>query len=232
MAFGAWGWALSPVNDENDPERGQYFGGTSMSCPVVAGDLALAESAWKMKHPGRRLPARTGRTCWPARPPTSATPLSTRAVASSTPPPRCVRSSTRATLSWPRSGPTQEPLELVGQGRRRRQGDTTIVVTNTGAKTERVTLEPTTFATFKTITHAPITLTGPDYIGAESFTVPAGTDFVRPGSRGRPGPPSRWRARCTTPRATSCRTARPTAATVTCRSTRSRCAGRPASGPS
>ena len=28
-----------------------------MACPVVAGDLALAESAWKMKHPGHRLPA-------------------------------------------------------------------------------------------------------------------------------------------------------------------------------
>ena len=35
----------------------QVFGGTSMACPVVAGDLALAESAWKMSHPGHSLPA-------------------------------------------------------------------------------------------------------------------------------------------------------------------------------
>ena len=35
----------------------QEFGGTSMAAPVCAGDLALAECAWKLSHPGQTLPA-------------------------------------------------------------------------------------------------------------------------------------------------------------------------------
>ena len=57
MGFGAYGWALIPSGQGADGSDLQTFGGTSMAAPVVAGDLALAESAWKMKHPGRRLPA-------------------------------------------------------------------------------------------------------------------------------------------------------------------------------
>ena len=59
MGFGAWGWAFAPTGagDAYGDVGVQVFGGTSMACPVVAGNLALAESAWKMSHPGRTLPA-------------------------------------------------------------------------------------------------------------------------------------------------------------------------------
>jgi hypothetical protein len=42
-----------------------------------------------------------------------------------------------------------------------------------------VTLSAATFATLKTLTYQPITLTDPDYTDFENFTVPAGTDFVQ-----------------------------------------------------
>jgi len=49
---------LAPATGDVCGDQGiQEFGGTSMAAPVVAGNLALAESAWKMTHPGRPLPA-------------------------------------------------------------------------------------------------------------------------------------------------------------------------------
>lgn len=53
MGFGAWGWALAPVAAGGIGT----FGGTSMAAPVVAGNLALAQSAYRLRYPWRRLPA-------------------------------------------------------------------------------------------------------------------------------------------------------------------------------
>ena len=58
MAFGAYGWALAPMAGDAAGNVGiGQFGGTSMAAPVAAGDLALAQCAWKLAHPGRPLPA-------------------------------------------------------------------------------------------------------------------------------------------------------------------------------
>ena len=56
MGFGAYGWALAPSYGSDEGINIQEFGGTSMAAPVVAGDLALAECAWKLAHPGKTLP--------------------------------------------------------------------------------------------------------------------------------------------------------------------------------
>jgi len=58
MAFGAYGWALAPMAGDAHGNVGiQGFGGASMAAPVCAGDLALAQCAWKLAHPGQELPA-------------------------------------------------------------------------------------------------------------------------------------------------------------------------------
>ena len=159
----------------------QIFGGTSMACPVVAGDLALAESAWKMKHPGHRLPAPS---YWKNLLASTATNLGYPALDQSSGlvnAAAAVREvlgqgrSFLASVSADPKNPSSWSARVAGGAK----ATTTIAVRNTGAKIERVTLKPTTFATLKTITHAPITLTGPDYTDAENFTVPAGTDFVQ-----------------------------------------------------
>ncbi len=180
MGFGAWGWALAPVNDEDDPSV-QYFGGTSMACPVVAGDLALAESAWKMKHPGHSLPAPS---YWKNLLASTATNLGYPALDQSSglvnaaAAVREVLRQGESFLASVRADP-KDPSSWSARVAGGARATTTIVITNTGAKIERVTLKPTTFATFKTITYAPITLTGPGYTDTQSFTVPAGTDFVQ-----------------------------------------------------
>jgi Subtilase family len=182
MGFGAWGWALAPViGDTDDDKNVQYFGGTSMSCPVVAGDLALAESAWKMKHPGHLLPAPS---YWKNLLASTATDLAYPALDQSSglvnaaAAVREVLRQGNSFLASVRADP-KNPSSWSARVAGGAKATTTIVVTNTGARIERVTLKPTNFATFKTITHAPITLTGPGYKDTETFTVPAGTDFVQ-----------------------------------------------------
>ena len=167
MGFGAWGWALAPTvpaTPTADVDI-QDFGGTSMAAPVVAGDLALAESAWKMTHPGRRLPAPS---YWKNLLASTATDLGYPALDQSSGlvnAAAAVREvlgqgkSFLASVAADPKNPSSWSARVAGGAR----AATTIAVRNTGAKAERVTLKPTTFATFKTITHAPITLTGPDY---------------------------------------------------------------------
>jgi hypothetical protein len=186
MGFGAWGWALAPTGQDvyGDPPGDVYgdfgtqeFGGTSMACPVVAGDLALAESAWKMKHPGSALPAPS---YWKNLLASTATYLGYPALDQST----GLVNAAAAVREVVKQG--KSFLASVGADPKnacswsvKTAARTTIAVKNTGAKTERVTLTPTTFANFKTIVHAPITLTDPDYTDSENFTVPAGADFVQ-----------------------------------------------------
>ncbi len=157
------------------------FGGTSMACPVVAGNLALAESAWKISHPGRRLPAPS---YWKNLLASTATDLGYPALDESSGlvnGAAAVREVLRqgksflASVSADPRNPSSWSARIAGGAR----AATTIAVRNTGATTERVTLTPFRFSTLKTITHAPITLTGPDYTDSEQFTVPAGTRFVQ-----------------------------------------------------
>ena len=182
MGFGAWGWALAPtVKDDDGDKNVQIFGGTSMACPVVAGNLALAESAWKISHPGRRLPAPS---YWKNLLASTATYLGYPALDQSSGlvnGAAAVRevlrqgSSFLASVSADPKNPSSWSARIAGGAK----AATTIAVRNTGARTERVTLTPYNFSTLKTITHAPITLTGPDYTDSEQFTVPAGTNFVQ-----------------------------------------------------
>jgi hypothetical protein len=183
MGFGAWGWALAPTGagDVDGDVDMQEFGGTSMAAPVVAGNLALAESAWKMTHPGRRLPAPS---YWKNLLASTATDLGYPALDQSSGlvnGAAAVREVLRQGRSFlasvgadPKS-PSSWSVRSAGGAR----AATTIAVKNTGARTERVTLRPTTFATLKTVAYAPITLTGPEYTHSVSFAVPAGTDFVQ-----------------------------------------------------
>ena len=183
MGFGAWGWALAPTGagDSDGDVNMQEFGGTSMAAPVVAGNLALAESAWKMKHPGHRLPAPS---YWKNLLASTATDLGYAGLDQSSGlvnGAAAVREVLRQGKSFlasvgadPRN-PSSWSVKIAGGAR----AATTIAVKNTGSKTERVTLTPTSFAALKTATYAPITLTGPAYQASVSFAVPAGTDFVQ-----------------------------------------------------
>ena len=183
MGFGAWGWALAPsgAGDVYGDVGVQVFGGTSMACPVVAGDLALAESAWKMAHPGRRLPAPS---YWKNLLASTATDLgypaldqSSGLVNAAAAVHEVLRQGTSFMASVaadPRNASSWSAKVAGGS-----HASTTITVKNTGDKRERVTLSAATFATIKTLTYQPITLTDPDYTDFENFTVPAGTDFVQ-----------------------------------------------------
>ena len=125
----------------------RIFGGTSMACPVVAGDLALAESAWKMKHPGQRLPAPS---YWKNLLASTATDLGYPALDQSSGlvnAAAAVREVLRQGKSFlasvaadPRN-PSSWSARVTGGAR----ATTTIAVRNTGAKSERVTLKPTAF---------------------------------------------------------------------------------------
>ena len=182
MGFGAWGWALAPTGagDVYNDVGVQVFGGTSMACPVVAGDLALAESDWKMAHPGRRLPAPS---YWKNLLASTATDLGYPALDQSSGLVNAAAAvhevlkqgkSFLASVAADPKNASSWSAKIAAGG----HASTTITVKNTGAKPERVTLSAATYAALKTLTYQPITLTGPDYTDFEDFTVPAGTDFV------------------------------------------------------
>ena len=183
MGFGAWGWALAPSGpgDVYGDVGAQVFGGTSMACPVVAGDLALAESAWKLPHAGRRLPAPS---YWKNLLASTATDLGYPALDQSS----GLVNAAAAVREVLRQGksilvsvgadpqtPSSWSPRIAAGGR----ATTSVTVKNTGSSAERVTLTPRTFTTFRTLDINPITLTGPDYSSAAYFTVPAGADFVQ-----------------------------------------------------
>jgi Subtilase family len=183
MGFGAWGWALAPsgAGDAYGDVGTQVFGGTSMACPVVAGDLALAESAWKLAHPGQSLPAPA---YWKALLADTATDLGYPAVDQSSGlvnAAAAVRAvlgqgkSFRATVSADPTSPTSWSPRIAAGAR----ATTTISIKNTGSATERVVLAPRSFATFHTLDFKPIVVSAPDYTAVERFTVPAGTQFLR-----------------------------------------------------
>ena len=182
MGFGASGWALAPSAGDVDGDKGvQFFDGTSMACPVVAGDLALAESAWKMAHPGRRLPAPS---YWKNLLASTATDLGYPALDQSSGLANAAAAvrevlkqgkSFLASVAADHRNASSWSARVAGGG----HASTTITVKNTGAKRERVTLSAATFATLKTLTYQPITLSGPDYTSFKTFTLPAGTDFVQ-----------------------------------------------------
>ena len=183
MGFGAWGWALAPsgTGDAYGDVDVQVFGGTSMACPVVAGDLALAESAWKLAHPGSHLP---GPDYWKALLANTATDLGYPAVDQSSGlvnGAAAVRAALgqgkafRATVAADPASPASWSLRL-GAGAR---ATTSVTVKNTGNATERVTLAPRSFATMHTLNFRPFAVSAPDYAAVEHFTVPAGAQFVQ-----------------------------------------------------
>jgi hypothetical protein len=182
MGFGAWGWALAPSGsgDAYGDVDTQIFGGTSMACPVVAGDLALAESAWKLAHPGQVLPAPV---YWKALLANTATDLGYPAVDQSSGlvnGAAAVRAALgqgkvfRATVTADPASPTSWSPRLAAGSR----ATTSVMVKNTGSVTERVTLTPRRFATVHTLDFRPFVVSAPDYNAIEHFTVPAGAQFV------------------------------------------------------
>jgi|GEM_PF-2360323 len=184
MGFGAYGWALAPAAGDAYGDYGiQEFGGTSMAAPVVAGDLALAESAWKMTHPGKALPAPA---YWKKLLASTATDLGYPALDQSSGLVNA-KAAVRAVLKRGKSmlvGVTADSHNASSWSPKLTGGahsSTKIVVKNTGGRTEKVKLTPTTYVVdkSKTITRT-ITLTADgDYSDSEDLTVPSGTDFVQ-----------------------------------------------------
>ncbi|UYP45189.1 hypothetical protein NEF87_001474 [Candidatus Lokiarchaeum ossiferum] len=54
LAPGAFDWSLNPITVGN-PYFYHVFGGTSASCPALAGGMALIYQAWASAHPGESL---------------------------------------------------------------------------------------------------------------------------------------------------------------------------------
>ena len=183
MGFGAYGWALAPVNENIYGDHNmQEFGGTSMACPVVAGDLALAESAWKLSHPGKALPSplywkkllasTTTNLGYPALEQSSGLVNAKAAVMAVLKRGKSMLASVGADSTRPSSWSAR----VTGGAK----ASTRIVVRNTGNAKEKITLSPTTFVANadQTIMKS-VTLSGPDYLDDESFSIPSGTDFVQ-----------------------------------------------------
>jgi len=182
MGFGAYGWALAPVGGSDEGQNIQEFGGTSMAAPVVAGDLALAESAWKLSHPGEALPAplywkkllasTTTNLGYPALEQSSGLVNAKAAVMA------VLKRGTSMLVSVEADNtrPSSWSASVAGGAK----ASTRIVVSNSGDAKEKITLSPTTYVAdaSQTITRS-ITLNGPDFLDDESFTVPSGTDFVQ-----------------------------------------------------
>jgi hypothetical protein len=182
MGFGAYGWALAPSYGSEEGINVQEFGGTSMAAPVVAGDLALAQCAWKLSHPGKALPAPA---FWKKLLASTATDLGYPALEQSTGLVNA-QAAVKAVLKRGksmlvgvaadgRSPSSWSPRVEIGA-----KASTRITLKNTGNAKETIKLAPTLFLvdSSKTITKT-VTLTGPDYTAAEAITVPAGADFVQ-----------------------------------------------------
>ena len=155
MGFGAYGWALAPAAGDAYGDYGiQEFGGTSMAAPVVAGDLALAESAWKMTHPGKALPAPA---YWKKLLASTATDLGYPALDQSSGLVNA-KAAVRAVLKRGKSmlvGVTADSHNASSWSPKLTGGahsSTKIVVKNTGGRTEKVKLTPTTYVVDKSKT--------------------------------------------------------------------------------
>ena len=183
LGFGAYGWALAPVNGNVGGDYNmQEFGGTSMAAPVVAGDLALAESAWKLSHPRKALPSplywkkllasTTTNLGYPALEQSSGLVNARAAVMAVLERGKSMLASVKAD----RNRPSSWSAKVAGGAK----ASTRIVVRNTGNAKEKITLSPTTYvaSAHQTIMRS-VTLNGPDYLDNQSFTVPSGTDFVQ-----------------------------------------------------
>jgi hypothetical protein len=182
MGFGAYGWALAPSYGSEEGTNLMSFGGTSMAAPVVAGDLALAQCAWRLAHPGRALPRPA---YWKKLLASTATDLGYPALDQSTGLVNA-EAAVKAVLRRGKSmlvsvGADARTPSLwsprVAEGASKR---TTITIKNTGSARETVSLSPTVFKAIAgtTITRT-VTLNGPDYVDDEAITVPAGADFVQ-----------------------------------------------------
>ena len=182
MGFGAYGWALAPSYGSGEGINIQEFGGTSMAAPVVAGDLALAECAWKLAHPGKALPQPA---YWKTLLASTATDLgypaldqSTGLVNAEAAVKAVLRRGKSMLVSVAADGRTPCSWSpKVAEGAKK---STTITVKNTGNAKETVSLKPTAYVAdaAQTITKT-VTLTGPNYEDYEDITVPSGTDFVQ-----------------------------------------------------
>ena len=184
MAFGAYGWALAPMAGDAYGNVGiQEFGGTSMASPVCAGVLALAESAWKLAHPGRPLPAPS---YWKNLLASTATDLGYPALDQSS----GLVNAQAAVKAVLRRGKSM--LVSVGADKNNAtswsprlnagaSASTTITIKNTGDVKESVWLKPTAFVVddSQTITKDITLLEADGYFDAEMITIPAGTQFVQ-----------------------------------------------------
>ena len=183
MAFGAYGWALDPMAGDAYGSAGiQEFGGTSMAAPVCAGDLALAECAWKLRHPGQTLPAPS---YWKNLLASTATDLGYPALDQSSGLVNA-QAAVKAVLRQGKSmlvsvaadkkNPTSWSPRLNGGA----SASTTISVKNTGNAKEKVSLAPTAFVVnnAQTITRDITLQQAEDYFDAEMITIPRGTQFV------------------------------------------------------
>jgi hypothetical protein len=182
MGFGAYGWALAPSYGSDMGINISEFGGTSMAAPVVAGDLALAQCAWKLAHPGKALPKPA---YWKKLLASTATDLGYPALDQSTGLVNA-EAAVKAVLHRGKSALVTVAADdrtpcswspKVAEGGKK---STTITVKNTGSGRETVKLKPTVFVASagQTITKT-VTLTGPNYEYYEDITVPSGTDFVQ-----------------------------------------------------
>jgi hypothetical protein len=183
MAFGAFGWALAPTFNTSASGRDiQEFGGTSMAAPVCAGDLALAESAWKLAHPGQLLPAPS---YWKALLASTATDIGYPGLEGSTGlvnAEAAVKAvlgegkSFLATVADDPKNPSSWSVKAAGGA----TVSTTITVANTGDAAEHITLAPTMFAAdeSQTITRDLTLTSATGYAYTENVTVPEGTDLV------------------------------------------------------
>jgi hypothetical protein len=180
MGFGAYGWALAPSFGSEEGMNIQEFGGTSMAAPVVAGDLALAESAWKMAHPGKALPSPA---YWKKLLASTATDLGYPALDQSSGMVNAA-AAVKAVLKQGKSMLVSvDGQSASGWSAKVTAGAKTsakVVVRNSGSAKEKVSLTPTVYMvdSSKTITRT-ITLNGPEFLDNEDVTVPAGTDFVQ-----------------------------------------------------
>jgi len=182
MGFGAYGWALAPTYGSGEGINMQEFGGTSMAAPVVAGDLALAECAWKLAHPGKALPKPA---YWKKLLASTATDLGYPALDQSTGLVNA-EAAVKAVLSRGKSmlvtvkADGRTPCSWSPRVAEGGQKSTDVTIKNTGNARETVDLTPTVFkaSAGQTITKT-VTLTGPDYTDVEDVVVPKGTDFVQ-----------------------------------------------------
>jgi hypothetical protein len=181
-------WALAPIYEtfKGTYSRGstaglQWFGGTSQASPTVAGNLALAMSAWKMAYPNQPLPSPA---YWKNLLASTATDLGFPALENST---GLVNgeAAVRAVLN---RGPSflvsvaDDPKNASSWSVKTDGGETVstkIRIENTGVGTQHVTLQPTMFVADPEPIEQEITLTAAtSFAYSEEFDVPDGTDFI------------------------------------------------------